>query len=137
MQWSDVTRTPPPKTLRQFAALCLIVFGGLATWRVWNGHADLPAAVLGGAGVVVGLIGLARPSAVRYLFTGWMIAAFPIGWAVSRLMLGVLFYGLFTPIGVVFRLMRRDALHRRRHQATSHWAEKTPAADVRQYFRQF
>ena len=36
MLWSDVTRAPQAKTLRQFAAMWLIVFGALAAWRVWH-----------------------------------------------------------------------------------------------------
>ena len=36
-----------------------------------------------------------------------MIVAFPIGWAVSHIMLAALFYGLFTPVALVFRTIGR------------------------------
>ena len=39
-----------------------------------------------------------------------MVLAFPIGWTVSQVILAVMFYGLFTPIGLVFRLIGRDPL---------------------------
>ena len=43
-----------------------------------------------------------------------MVLAFPIGWTVSQVMLAMMFFGLFTPIGLVFRLIGRDPLHRAR-----------------------
>ena len=46
-----------------------------------------------------------------------MVLAFPIGWTVSLVLLGLVYYGLFTPIGLVFRLVGRDALQLRpRHR---------------------
>ena len=33
MQWSDIQFHPPLKTLRQFAGLWLVFFGGLAAWQ--------------------------------------------------------------------------------------------------------
>jgi Saxitoxin biosynthesis operon protein SxtJ len=137
MQWSDVIASPKPKLLRQFAGLWLIVFPLLAALRVWRGHADNWAIGLAVAGVVVGLVGLVKPEAVRPIYSGWMLAAFPIGWTVSQLMLLVLFYLVFTPVGLVFRLIRRDALSLRRRDVSTYWAVKPGAARVEDYFRQF
>ncbi len=55
---------------------------------------------------------------MRWVYIGWMILAFPIGWTVSQVMLAVMFFGLFTPIGLVFRLIGRDPLHRGSHSRT-------------------
>jgi len=137
MQWSDVIAKPKPKLLRQFAGLWLIVFPLLAALRVWRGHADNWAIGLAVAGVVVGLVGLVKREAVRPIYSGWMLAAFPIGWTVSQLMLLVLFYLVFTPVGLVFRLMRRDALSLRRRDVSTYWAVKPGAARAEDYFRQF
>ena len=138
MQWSEVTKPPAPKVLRQFGALCLvlpIVFSG---WRAWRGQVDAWTLGVLGAGVIVGAIGLVRPMAIRYLFTGWMIVAFPIGWTVSKIVLGLLFFGMFTPVALLFRLSRRDALRLRRPgQGGSLWADKPSPGSVRDYFRQF
>ena len=67
-----------------------------------------------------------------------MVLAFPIGWTVSQVMLAVMFFGLFTPIGLVFRLIGRDPLHRtRRPELESYWAPKPTPTDLRRYFKQF
>jgi hypothetical protein len=136
MQWSDVTKTPRSKTLRQFAGLWLVFFGGLAAWRAGHGHLDGRTKTIALIAFGVSVVGLARPAAVRWIYTGWMMAAFPIGWVVSRLMLAVMFYGVVTPVAWVFRLMRRDGLHLRRGQVGSYWSAKAGAAAAEEYFRQ-
>jgi len=137
VQWSDVIARPKPRTLRQFAGLWIVFFVGLAALRAWHGHADAWGGALAAAGVGIGVLGLVRPEAVRFVYTGWMIAAFPIGWTVSQIMLLVLFYLVFTPVALIFRLMGRDALSLRRRDATSYWAVKPGAARAEDYFRQF
>jgi hypothetical protein len=49
-----------------------------------------------------------------------------------------MFYGLFTPIGLLFRLIGRDPLHRtRRAELETYWSPKPSADDPRRYFKQF
>ena len=84
MQWSDVVAPPKTKTLRQFAGLCLVFASALAAWRGWHGALTERAALVAAAGVAVGLIGLFRPSAIRPIYTGWMMAVFPIPAGPSR-----------------------------------------------------
>jgi TRAP-type C4-dicarboxylate transport system permease small subunit len=137
MQWSDVIAAPPQKLLRQFAGIFLVFFLGVAGWRVWQGHADKWAVVLAAMALAVGLVGLVRPSAIRFIYTGWMIVAFPIGWTVSRVALAIVFYAVITPVAFVFHLMRRDDLQLHRGgKAASYWKPKPSPADVRDYFRQ-
>lgn len=137
MQWSDVTKTQTPKALRQFGLLSLAVFAGWAAWRAYTGRTGLATLALGGAGVVLGLLGVTSPTSLRPIFTAWMALAFPIGWVVSRVVLAGIYYLVFTPIALVFRLKKRDALHRRRSEATSYWTPKRQPADSTQYMKQF
>ncbi len=138
MQWSDVRFEPSTKTLRQFGGLCFVFFGGFGLWEVLGrGHVALGAG-LGGLAVAGGLLGLLRPDWLRWIFVFWTILAFPIGWTVSLVMLAVMYYGLFTPIALVFRLIGRDALQRTRKPATeSYWTPKPTPTDSGRYFKQF
>ena len=66
-----------------------------------------------------------------------MILTYPIGWLVTRILLVLLFHGMFTPLALLFRLIGRDALTRRRRpDRPSYWIPKPGATDVRRYFRQ-
>jgi hypothetical protein len=137
MQWSDVVARPSPKVLRQFAVLCLVVFGVMAGLGFWRGHGLTIGLGIALAGLVVGLVGVVQPAAIRWVYSGWMIAVFPIGWTLSRLMLAGLFFLVFTPVAVLFRLIRRDVLHLRQQDERSYWIPKAGAASADQYYRQF
>jgi hypothetical protein len=66
------------------------------------------------------------------------LVTFPVGWAVSEVILALLFFSLITPMGLVLRLLGRDALGRRRKEShSSHWSLKSVPARVQSYFRQF
>jgi hypothetical protein len=123
--------------LRQFAGLWLVVFGGLAAWRLWHGQTGLWTDVLAIGAVVVGVAGLLVPALVRPIYSGWMIAAFPIGWTISKIVIGLMFYLVFTPVAMVFKLMGRDVLRLKRGQAASYWAKKTDARSGQEYMRQY
>jgi hypothetical protein len=124
--------------LRQFAGLWLAFFGGMAAWQGFVRGRVGVAVVLAVLAVVIAGMGLIRPALVRPVFVGWMVLAFPIGWTVSLVLLGLVYYGLFLPIGLVFRLTGRDALGLRpRPGLITYWTARPGVADVRRYFRQF
>ena len=105
MQWSDIQFNPSRKTLRQFAGLWLVFIGGMALWQALvRGHTNLGLSI-GALALVVGLAGLTRPEWVRLIYIGWMVLAFPIGWTVSQVILLIIYFGLFTPIALIFRLI--------------------------------
>ena len=138
MRWSDIQFDPTHKTLRQFAGLWLVSFGGVALWQALvRGRIELGLSI-GALALVVGLAGLTRPEWVRLIYIGWMVLAFPIGWTVSQVILLLMYFGLFAPIGLVFRLIGRDPLQRaRRPGVESYWTPKPAPAGVRGYFKQF
>jgi hypothetical protein len=138
MQWSEISLTPSNRTLRQFAGLWLLFLGGLACWHGFvHHHAGVALAFAFGA-LAIGPLGLLRPQAIRLVFIACTILTFPIGWAVSRILLALMFYGIFTPVGLLFRFMGRDVLQRtlRPDQAT-YWQPKAAVSDLRGYLRQF
>jgi hypothetical protein len=138
MRWSDIAFAPSSRILRQFAGLWLVVFMGLACWHgLWRQRPELGLG-LAGLAAVVGLPGLLKPQSIRRVFVAAQLLALPIGLVVSHLILALLFYGVFTPLAVLFRLRGRDMLRIQRplEQAT-YWTAKPAAAHVRDYFRPF
>jgi hypothetical protein len=123
--------------LRQFAVLWIVAFAGLAVWHGIFHQERTAGLVLGALAATVGPMGLIAPSAIRPIFVGWTVLAFPIGWVVSRVVLLILFGVVVTPVALFFRLRGRDVLAlARRPGATTYWVKKTPAPDVASYFRQ-
>ncbi len=138
MRWSDLPWTPTPRTLRQFAGLWLLFFLALAVWQGWRHERWAVAGILAVLAVGVGVLGLLRPRAVRPVYVTWLALGFPSGWLMMHLVLGLLFYGLFTPLGLLFRLAGRDVLAlRRRPERETYWSARPQPAEVARYFRQF
>jgi hypothetical protein len=139
MQWSDIPRRPSVRMLRQFGGLFFAFASVLAGYQALVRGRPAAGAAIAVAAAIVGAIAWLRPTALRPLFVGWMMAVFPIGWLISRVVLAVIFFGVFTPIGLLFRLVGRDVLLLRRPPAsqTTYWIPKPQARDVRSYFHQF
>ncbi|WP_422930226.1 SxtJ family membrane protein [Singulisphaera sp. PoT] len=138
MRWSDIPFAPPSRMLRQFSALWLVFFVGIAAWQGFaKGREDLAIGIAILA-VAVGALGLIWPQAVRPIFVGWMILAFPIGWTVSLVLLGLVYFGLVLPTGLALRLSGRDVLGLKpRPEAETYWLPRHAPSNIRQYFRQF
>lgn len=134
----DSPFNPSARMLRQFAGLWILFFGAIAAWQEFHHHRHLLAIALVVLAVTVGPLGIAAPRAIKPVFIGWMALVYPIGWTVSRIVLGVLFYGLFTPVAVVFRAVGRDELRLKPEpHATTYWRPKPQARDKTRYLRQF
>jgi hypothetical protein len=77
---------------------------------VWRGEGiRLWAIGLGGLLIPLGLL---MPAVLAPVFKVWMKVGHVLGWINTRIILGALFYGLITPMGVVMRLFGWDAMRR-------------------------
>lgn len=136
MKWSDLPLDPSPRILRQFCAAGAVVLGACAIWQAWREH-PARAAILGIGALAFAGVGLLRPALGRPVFVALTVIGFPIGWVVSLILLGAIFYGVFTPLGLLFRAMGRDALRLRAGENSTYWTPKPQARNIRQYFREY
>lgn len=136
----EINRNPTPKQLRQFAGIWFPAFCLLVAFWTWKGGAPQawPIGIIA-VGVVLGLLGLLRPSLIKPVFVGLSVLTFPIGWVISNLILIVVYYLVLTPIGLVLRLLGRDSMTRSLdREAKSYWHAHQPGAGgPARYFRQF
>ncbi len=140
MTWNDIPWNPTRRTLRRFAVLWFLFFGLLTLYQVLARPEKDPSPVFVFylLGVLLGPWGMARPDSFRPVFVGSMVAAFPLNYVVSRLVLALIFYGMFMPLGLLLRLVGRDPLGRRFcPEQDSYWTTKPVAEDRRSYLRQF
>jgi hypothetical protein len=124
------------RMLRQFAGLWLVFWTALAVWQLGQGR-PARAGVLVVIALVLGVVGLLKPEAIRVVFGAVSAITRPIGLVMSRIVLALAYYGLFTPLAMVFRLMGRDPLSRKRRAETgSYWTTRTGSQEPRRYLRQ-
>jgi Saxitoxin biosynthesis operon protein SxtJ len=133
----DIQWNPERKQLRQFAAIWFPAFCALVGWIVgkktghWGG-----VEIAWGVGGGIALAGFIHPPLIRPVFVGLILVTYPLGWVVSHLLLGMIFYGIVTPIGLFLRMMGHDPLQLQPPTGITLW--KTPAGgnDPASYLRQ-
>jgi hypothetical protein len=101
------------RELRNFGllagALFIVLLGVLVPWLRGHSYPRWPW-IVGGVLIVVGAV---YPKALRYPFAIWSAAGKLLGWINSRIVLGLLFYVVVTPMGLVMRLTGRDPMARK------------------------
>jgi hypothetical protein len=131
-------KNPHPQTLRWFGmiqAAALAMIAGMIWWRF---QSPLVAqGVLIFAGLFLAAY-YAIPPLRRSLYLAAMYLTFPLGFVLSYFILGLLYFVVFTLIGLLLRLCGYDPLQRRldRH-AKSYWIARCEQRPAATYFRQF
>ena len=80
--------------------------------------------------------GLALPILLKPVYIIWMRLALVLGWINTRIILVILFYLFFTPVGLFMRLFRIDLLERRNKNKT-YWKKKNMEFNPLNYERRF
>jgi hypothetical protein len=124
-----VTRAQARKTACLVAAVLLL----FAAWQFYRGRMTVVVAA-GGLGVLLLLVGLFVPALARRFHTAWMRAAAALGYVNSRVLLSLIYYGLFTPYGLLSRLFGRDPLRRRGQAQESYWVERERTRQPKEQF---
>jgi hypothetical protein len=143
--FKDINWSPERTELRKFAWSLIIGFPCLALvffLAKWIKTHEVPALdfflKLGGIGAAIGIVCLAVPLIARPLYYIWYGIAGVMGLIMGNLIFCVMFYLLFTPIGLVMKLMGRDALNLKwQRTSASHWIDAPPAPSADHYFSQF
>ncbi|HYN74372.1 MAG TPA: hypothetical protein VER06_00120 [Candidatus Methanoperedens sp.] len=133
----EIVRDPSRRVLRQFSVVWTIVAAGAAVSLHLSGGAG--AYVAGTATCAAfGLAGIAFPPAARTLFLALSYATFPIGYALSLIMLAAIYFLVFTPLGGLMRLAGMDPLRIRRGRgAASGWERRENSGPASRYVRQY
>ena len=137
MRWSEIPRNPSPKVLQQFAMLSLVFFGAAGGYRWFRGDQGSLPLILLGLGIALAILGFVSPRWLKPIFVGWMIMVFPIGWLISHVILALIFFGIFTPLGYILKLCGHDPLLLRKPNVNSYWQVKEQQKDLTRYLKQF
>ncbi len=110
---------------RAFGATFAVVFAILAGISVWRGGGSWPYTL--GASAVFALAALAAPGLLAPLNRLWLKFGLLLHKVTTPLILGLMFYLIVTPTGLVLRLLGKDLLHLKGdREAPSYWIEREP-----------
>jgi hypothetical protein len=136
----EIDCDPSPHVVRQFGLFALPAFFIILGIVIWRRTGSAPAAAGFGMAAAVSVVAtLLLPKTIRWMFLAGTVAAFPIAWTVSHLLLAVVYFGPFTAIGLAARAFGYDPMRRRLERATrTYWVRRdsTPK-QTESYFQQF
>jgi len=67
----------------------------------------------------------------------WMRFGFLLGKIISPIILGVIFFGLITPYGIIMRMFGRDELNLKKIKSKSYWIERSNISSQINFKKQF
>lgn len=143
----SINFNPDDRTLRQFGYIALVGFGLLAV-LAWMeraifsfglGSAREPLAyAFFGLALLSLVFALVYPRGNKLFYVGLSVITYPIGFVLSYIIMGSLFFFIFGLPAIAIRLVGRDSMKRAYDpQAKSYWSERKRQRPTNSYFRQF
>ena len=121
---------------RKFGFFFTIVFAVVAAFFYYSYNLTW-AYVFSAAALVFMLATLTKSDVLLPLNKLWMRFGLLLGMIVSPIVLGVIFFGLFTPIAMLMRLSGRDELRLKFAQKVSHWISRGEPIKSESFKHQF
>ena len=121
-------------TDQKFGGFVAGIFGLLAAYGFWTGESFLGFS----AGLIAALfiaISIVAPRTLRPLNRLWMQFGQLLGRLISPIVLGAIFFLIFTPVGLIMRLVGRDELKLKRRATKTHWQAITPSEQSEASFK--
>ena len=121
---------------RKFGFFFTLVFAIAAAYFYYASNPGW-AYTFAGASSIFLLITLIKSDALLPLNKLWMRFGFLLGMIISPLVLGLIFFGLFTPIATVMRYSGRDELRLKLSNKSSHWISRSEPIKSDSFKNQF
>ena len=127
------------KQLRQFGLMVGSVLVLIGLWKLYQGKHETARLILWSVGGSLIITGVIVPTLLTPVCWLWMKLAHLLGWVNTRLLLGIIFFVIITPMAIVMKVFGRDALNRKIDKdAGSYWIPRSPIASIKEYCeRQF
>ena len=125
------------KSIRDFGLLIGCILLIIAGFSFYKGRDyNLPLISLGFSFIGLGLV---LPIFLKPFYLMWMCFAIVLGWFMTRLILGVVFYFIISPIGIFARLFGKEFLELKKSSVNnSYWNFKDKEkSDQLEFERQF
>ncbi len=132
MKFSEIELPPN----RKFGFFFTLVFVVAATYFYYSTSVTW-AYIFIVAALIFLLVTLVKSDALLPLNKLWMRFGLLLGMIISPIVLGVIFFGLFTPIAMLMRLSGRDELRLKVTQKASHWISRGEPIKSESFKQQF
>ena len=121
---------------RKFGFFFTVVFLVASTYFYMKANA-IGFYTFGGLAIIFLLITIIKAEILLPLNKLWMSLGHLIGIFVSPIVLGFIFFGIFTPIGFMMRIFGRDELQLKFQERRSYWIKRETALELKYFKNQF
>jgi hypothetical protein len=107
-----VTKGPknPERSFGLSVGTVLLLIAAALVWR----DRITTAEVVGGIGAVLVVFGYLQPRLLKWPSKAWWTLAMALGYVNARVILSIAYFLVLTPIGLIWRVIGRDPMARRR-----------------------
>ena len=112
---------------RKFGLIMGLIFLLIGGWPSLKGQLAIGLLIYLGGGVLG--IALFFPYILAPFYFIWMKIGDVLGWINSRIILSLIFFGLFTPLSLLLKLFKKDLLYLNLDTNTSSYWEKPIRSD--------
>lgn len=111
------------KSLRRFGITMGIAFAVITMFiLIRHKHSIMPTCIIS---AIFFILAFVFPLVLKPAYILWMKLALVLSWVNTRLILSVIFYLVFTPLGLGMRLFKQDLLDRKiEKNRESYWRKK-------------
>lgn len=121
---------------RKFGIFFTGVFGIAAVYLYITNNTEW-SHIIGGISLAFLIVTIIKSNLLLPLNKLWMRFGLVLGMIVSPIVLGLIFFGLFTPIAMVMRLSSRDELRLNFNKKPSHWILRSDPIKSESFKQQF
>ena len=121
---------------RKFGFFFTFVFAVAASYFYYSANVSWAYIFIAAASVFL-LVTLVKSDALLPLNKLWMRFGLLLGMIVSPIVLGIIFFGLFTPIAILMRLSGRDELRLKFSPEVSQWITRSEPIKSESFKHQF
>jgi len=95
--------------------------------------------ITGTVSALILLTTLLTPALLKPIYKLFIFISYILGWINTRLLLGLIFYLIFTPVALILKIIGKDPLNRKFDpKASSYWQPGVDEKEDREsYYRQF
>mgnify|MGYP001472931226 CR=1 FL=1 len=109
-------------TNRNFGIVFFVVFLIIAIWPILNENDIRLWSLI--ISLIFLILGIANSKLLTPLNKIWFKFGILLGKIVSPLVMGIIFFFVVTPIGILMRILKKDLLNLKFNKKTTYWIEK-------------
>lgn len=116
-------KQPKLKDLKTFALIWSLIFLIVGIWPLFSGNTVRLWAML--IMLLFLIVAFLKPSLLNSFYKIWIKIGEVIGGFISKVIMVILFYGMFTPVAFVLRLLGKDLLRKKLDKnSSSYWIKR-------------